>query len=93
MKRLIKFFIGALILSVLYSCSPDEIVIEEEQELNCECDRVVEVNTFNLAGTPENPVVVYHSIMITINDCTEVQKQKTHNTTNIDLIPKLGECR
>lgn len=92
MKKLIRVFIAIIILGFLYSCSAEEVVIEQEQ-LDCECDRVVEINTFNIVGTPENPATVHHSIMITINDCTEIQKQKTHNTTNINLIPKLGECR
>ena len=92
MKRLIKLFTAVLILSVLYSCSPDEIVIEEEQ-LDCECDRVVEVNTFTLAGTPENPGIVYFSYITTINDCTRIQRRKDSSTRNPDLIPQLGECR
>ena len=93
MKKLIKLFTAALILSTLYSCSADELVIEEEEQLDCECDRVVELNRFNIVGTPENPATVILTIYYTINDCTQVQKQKEHSTTNPNTSPQLGECR
>jgi exo-beta-1,3-glucanase (GH17 family) len=87
MKKLLLLAAALLFIS----CSKEEDV--EEDQLDCNCDRVVEVNTFNVVGTPQNPALNYHSVFITINDCSGIQRQKTHNTTNINLVPKIGECR
>ena len=76
----------------MMACSNDETT-REETTPNCDCDRVVEVNTFNIVGTPQNPATTYHSVYITINDCTQIQRQKTYDTTNIDLVPKVNQCR
>lgn len=82
----------ALLSFLIVSCSKSS---EEETSANanCDCDRVMSKTTFNVLGTPQNPSVTYHTTYITINDCSQVQKTKTHNTTNVDLIPKIGECR
>lgn len=72
----------------LMSCSK-----EEEQTKNCNCDRVVEANTFIIVGTPQNPALNYYTVYTTINDCTGVQRQKDFTTTNNSLSPKVGECR
>lgn len=81
-----------LILALfLFSCSNNEEEIINS--LDCECDRVVQVQTFNIVGTPQNPATVYHTVYTTINDCTEIQKEKEFNTTNSNFIPKLNECR
>lgn len=77
---------------VLLSCSPDEPQ-QQEPPVDCNCDRVVEVNTFNIIGTPQNPAITYHSVYITINDCTQIQRQKTFDTTNSQLVPQVGQCR
>ena len=74
---------------VMMACSTEE----EQQSQNCNCDRVVEVNTFNVVGTPQNPAISYYSVYYTINDCSGVQKQKSHTTTNISEVPALGQCR
>jgi hypothetical protein len=87
MKKLLLLTISLLALS----CSQENEAREEQQ--NCNCDRVVQANTFNIVGTPQNPTTGYFTTYFTINDCTGVQLQKTHSTTNFDLIPKVGECR
>ncbi len=80
-----------LLLSfVLLSCSTDE---PQEPALDCNCDKVVEVSTFNIIGTPQNPQITYHSVYTTINVCTEIQRQKTFDTTNSSLTPQIGQCR
>lgn len=83
-----------LILSILFfmSCTNEEPEIQTPQQ-DCNCDRVVEVNTFNIPGTPENPILSYYSVYITINDCTYVQKRKTHNTYYLNQVPQLNQCR
>lgn len=83
----------ALILAatLIFGCSADDT--STEPQANCNCDRVVEVTTFNVIGTPQNPAITYHSIITTVNDCTQVQKTKTFDTTNQLAIPKKGECR
>jgi hypothetical protein len=73
------------------SCSNNED--ELTNNLDCNCDRVVEVYTFTVVGTPQNPALNYHTIYTTINDCTQVQKQKEYNTTNPVFTPRLNECR
>lgn len=66
---------------------------EQQQTQDCNCDRVVEANTFNIVGTPQNPAMNYYTVYTTINDCTGVQRQKDFTTTNNSLSPKVGECR
>lgn len=82
-----------LVALALLSCSADETETTPTPVVDCDCDRVVEVNTFNVVGTPQNPAVNYYSVYITINDCTQIQRQKTFNTTNPALSPRLGQCR
>lgn len=81
-----------ILLVLFFSCSNNE----NEQELNtldCECDRVVSVSTFNVIGTLQNPQISYYSVYTTINDCTQIQREKTFTTTNANFSPKLNECR
>jgi hypothetical protein len=75
---------------VLLSCNPDE---PQQPPVDCNCDKVVEVATFNIIGTPQNPAITYHSVYTTINVCTEIQRQKTFDTTNPSLTPQIGQCR
>jgi uncharacterized lipoprotein len=77
-------------LIMLSACSNDN---EQETQQNCNCDRVVQANTFNIVGTPQNPATVFFTSYVTINDCTGVQRQKTHSTTNSNDIPSVGDCR
>lgn len=84
--------LALLLLAVLFiSCSTDEA--SSNNEPDCNCDRVLEVNTFTIVGTPQNPALNYYSVYVTINDCTQIQRQKTFTTTNPNLSPKLNECR
>jgi hypothetical protein len=82
------------LLSVLLiiGCSSDEVT-NPTPPVDCNCDRIVQINTFNVVGTPQNPALNYHSVYTTINDCTQIQREKTHNTTNPDLVPKIGDCK
>lgn len=68
---------------------------EEEQTpaLDCDCDKVVAKTTYNVLGTPQNPAITYYTTYTTINECSNVQKQKTFSTTDASLIPEIGECR
>lgn len=79
-----------LVAIVLTSCSSTQT---EETPVDCNCDKVVEKQTFNVVGTPEFPAMQYHTIYTTINECTHIQRSKTYNTTNISLIPAIGQCR
>jgi hypothetical protein len=88
MKKLLLLL--AIVISMM-GCTSDETV--QEEQLNCNCDRVVQVNTFNVIGTPENPALNYYSVYTTINDCTQIQREKTFTTTNPQLSPTLGQCR
>ena len=84
-----------LLLSVLFAATSCSKTANEEKVLvaDCNCDRIVALTTFNILGTPQNPAITYHTVYTTINDCSQIQKQKTHNTTFTSAIPKLGECR
>lgn len=86
-----KLLLITLAIGML-ACSQEENS-EEQQQLDCNCDRVVQVQTFNVIGTPENPATNYYSVYTTINDCTQVQREKTFTTTNPQLSPTLGQCR
>lgn len=88
MKKIALILAAALI----FGCSADEAPTTTPPVADCNCDRVVEVSTFTIVGTPTNPTN-YHSTFITINDCTQIQRSKTHNTNNLSLVPKIGECR
>jgi hypothetical protein len=83
------------LLSVLLiiGCSSDEVTNPTQPPVDCNCDRIVQINTFNVVGTPQNPALNYHSVYTTINDCTQIQREKTHNTTNPNLVPRLGDCK
>lgn len=83
-----------LLLSfVLLSCNPDESDEQVAPPLDCDCDKVVEVATFNVVGTPQNPAMNYYSVYTTINVCTQIQRQKTFTTTVSSQSPQLGQCR
>ena len=82
-----------LLALAFIGCTTDNKSTTPTSTTDCNCDKVVEKQTFNIVGTPENPAINYHTVYTTINECTKVQKQKTYTTTNQFLIPKLGECR
>lgn len=75
-----------LAIAILLSCSNEEI---KKEELDCNCDRVVETNYFNITGNP----ISYLCIYTTINDCTQIQKEKQYTTNIESTLPKIGECR
>ena len=60
-----------LLLTIgLFSCSKEDVQPQEEEQVDCNCDRVVSVQSFNLTTGP-----FYN--YITINDCTQIQKDGT----------------
>ena len=78
----------------MMACSNDEAVTTPQPPpLDCNCDKVVEVATFNVVGTPQNPAITLHSVYTTINVCTQIQRQKTHNTIFPNEVPVVGQCR
>ena len=84
--------LALLLLALLFiACSTDQPTTNTEP--NCNCDRIVQINTFNVVGTPQNPALNYYSVYTTINDCTQIQREKSSSTTNPDLIPKIGDCK
>jgi hypothetical protein len=76
----------------MVACSQEDSA-NNSNEPNCNCDRVVQVATFNVVGTPQNPAMNYYSVYTTINDCSQMQREKTFNTTNPSQSPQLGQCR
>ena len=87
MKKLLLITLAVSISA----CSSDQQ--EESTQPNCDCDRVVEVNTFQIVGTPQNPTISYYSVYTTINDCTQIQRQKNYTTTDPSMSPQLNQCR
>ena len=60
-----------LLLTIgLFSCDKEDVQSKEEEQVDCNCDRVVSVQSFNL---PNSTFYTY----VTINDCTQVQKDGT----------------
>jgi hypothetical protein len=76
----------------IISCTQDDTT-NDTSNLDCNCDRVVQVNTFHVVGTIQQPEMLYFSTYTTINDCTQIQREKTFNTTNSSLSPQIGQCR
>jgi len=85
-----KYLVLALAIGMV-ACSNDDQ--PETPQQNCDCDKVVEVATFNVVGTPQNPAMNYYSVYTTINVCTQIQRQKTFTTTVSSQSPQLGQCR
>ena len=88
MKKLLLITLAVSIAA----CSSDQQEQDANQP-NCDCDRVVEVNTFTIVGTPQNPAISYYSVYTTINDCTQIQRQKNYTTTDPSTSPQLNQCR
>jgi hypothetical protein len=87
---MIKYLIIVATLA-MFSCSSDDA--SNANEPDCDCDRFVQVYTFGVIGAPESPGMHYLSNYTTINDCTQIQREKTFNPTNSSLSPQLGQCR
>lgn len=88
MKKILLLIVASFILA----CSKDEVQSAKATQ-DCNCDRIVEVSTFNVVGTASTPSISYYSIITTINDCTRVQKNKNNTTTFFEQIPKVGDCK
>jgi hypothetical protein len=88
MKKILLLIVASFILA----CSKDETPSAKATQ-DCNCDRIVEVSTFNVVGTASTPSISYYSIITTINDCTRVQKNKNNTTTFFEQIPKVGDCK
>ena len=94
MKRIL--FITALLLM---SCEKEEIQpnAQDSQEtivVDCNCDRVVAIKKFYIVGDAQSsdPSGTYYCPITTINDCSEIQKNRSFSFKNESSIPKVGEC-
>lgn len=72
-----------LILLLLVSCQKEDIQPTEPQP-DCNCDKVVDVDSFNVSG-------VATGSYITINECTGIQR--TEHFTGIQNRPNVGDCK
>jgi hypothetical protein len=82
MKTLILIF--ALIL---FSCEKEDVSPKIDSIEDCECDRVVSVDQFNL---PDGSSFGNYS---TVNDCTNQTKDLQWNTNNGESKPIVGSCK
>jgi len=83
MKRVI-ILISIITIS---SCKKEDVQPNTYSEPveNCNCDRVVSVNSFNL---PDGTTFGYY---VTVNDCTNFQQN--HEFTGASNKPTLGNCK
>lgn len=84
MRKIIT--IGFIIAGVVISCKKEEITPTKPIVAigkDCNCDRVVSVNEFNL-----NDGTKFGSY-VTINDCSGIQKNKDWKYNK----PYIGECK
>lgn len=88
-----KYLVLALTIGMVACSNDDQPTPPTPTPLDCSCDKVVEVATFNVIGTPQNPAMNYYSVYTTINVCTQIQRQKTFTTTVSSQSPQLGQCR
>lgn len=92
MKKILLLALTFLIIG----CSNEEqqqTQTPPAQTIDCNCDKVVSVSTFNVIGTPQNPQNSYYTVYTTINVCTQIQKEKTHSTLILEEVPKIGDCK
>ena len=78
--------IGFIIVGTVISCKKQEITPitpTVSKSKNCNCDRVVSVNEFNLNDGTK------FGFYVTINDCSGIQKNKDWKYNK----PKIGECK
>jgi hypothetical protein len=66
---------------IISSCTATDI----DDNLDCKCNRVVEVSSFNMQGQ------YTFGTYITINDCTGIQRQYQWQYENNK--PKKGDCK
>jgi hypothetical protein len=81
MKKLIVL----MSLIVITSCNKEDIQPDPEPVVNCECDRVVDVSSFNL------PDGTTFGNYVTVNDCTNFQQN--HSFTGTSNQPSIGDCK
>jgi hypothetical protein len=91
MKKLLLLSVALIATSC--SSNDDSSNSTETPSADCNCDRVVDADTFSVIGTPESPATNYYTSYITINDCTGIQRQKNHTSTSYPSRPQLGQCR
>lgn len=72
------------IILALVGCQKNNPQPDPEPQLDCNCDRVVEVYSFNILGT-------MHGHYTTINDCTQIQRE--HEFTGAGNKPNVGDCK
>jgi hypothetical protein len=73
MKKVI--LVLGMITMGLSSCKKEDVQpLYEVEEVDCDCDRVVSVNSFNIIS--DNGQVPFYDY-VTINDCTQIQKSFT----------------
>ncbi len=75
-----------LLLTLALSSCKDDPIEQAPPAPDCNCDKYVEVNTFNISGT----IVSYWT---TINECTGIQKSGDWNENDMTQQPVLGECK
>lgn len=97
MKRIL--FITTLLLM---SCEKEELQPNTQDSQattseNCNCDRIVDIKTFNMIGDAQSGTSSYFWCHITtINDCSKMQKfrefdySKDYYTQS--QLPKIGNC-
>lgn len=82
-----KKVLGILAISLLISCSKDEI--KEEVVKDCYCDRVVEVITMNIVNGNGTVGVTKLYKYTTINDCTGIQRESSFSSQSV----LIGQCK
>jgi hypothetical protein len=85
-------------LIVLFSCKKEDVVLVNEPTEpieDCNCNRVVKVNSFNLLaeGKCPNSNTIFHVSYTTVNDCTKLNKHTTINVCYESEIPTVGSCK
>jgi hypothetical protein len=82
-----KKILGILAISLLISCSKDEI--KKEVVKDCNCNRVVEVLTMNIVNGNGTVGVTKLYRYTTINDCTGLQRDSSWSTQSVSK----GQCK
>ena len=82
-NKMKKYILIFAIAFLLIGCTAEELPNQVKKD--CNCNRVVEVTSFNLAGSST------FGTYTTINDCTGIQKQG--NWSNEYNKPQKGSCK
>lgn len=84
-----------LVLFIIFiGCKKDDTTPQDSTSNtpDCNCDRVVKVNNFNVANSAEEGGTSVTSYIWTVNDCTNLNKNTNRNFSNASLAPKVGDC-